>query len=294
MQDIDIIFRNKHIGAKELEDISRTIQYHWDRGRKFISKALCEYWDWRQPNGQLKDQVCRLLLLRLEEKGYIKLPPRKKSANNELRGYYHHCPDVLEKISTEPIVDTLRHIKPIELLQVRKTLLEPLWNELVNTYHYLGHNITVGSHLKYIALCRGEPLACLAWGSGIWALQCRDEFIGWSKQQRRMNLKYIVNNTRFLILPWVSVKYLASHLLSINIKRLSSDWMKLYGHPVYLLETFVDRNRFRGSCYKASNWIYVGQSKGYAKRIIFYNHGQIKDIYLYPLIPDFREKLIET
>jgi hypothetical protein len=294
MQDIDIVFRNKHIGVEELEDIKRTIQCHWDRGRKFISKVMSEHWNWRQPNGQLKDQVCRLLLLRLEEKGYIHLPPRKKSANNELRAYYRHSSEILDNICTTPIDDTVRQIKPIELVQVRKTPLEPLWNELINKYHYLGHNVTVGSHLKYIAFYKGRPLACLAWASATWALRCRDELVGWTAQQRRIKLKHIVNNTRYLILPWVSIKYLASHLLSINTKKLSSDWIDVYGYPVYLLETFVDRNRFRGTCYKAANWIYAGQSKGYAKRIKFYYHGQIKDIYIYPLIPNFREKLIET
>lgn len=294
MQKTDIVFRNRRIGQEDIADIKRIIQSHWDRGRTFISRILCQQWQWKQPNGQLRDQVCRLLLLRLERDGYIKLPPRQKEANNECRTYYQRNQKVLKGISTEPIIIPIKQIQPIELRQVRKTTDEQLWNELINKYHYLSHNIIVGSHLKYIAFYRGRPVGCLGWGASIWALQDRDVFIGWTEKERRRNLKYVVNNTRFLILPWVEVKCLASHLLSLNIKRLSTDWIQIYGHPIYLVETFVDRSRFKGTCYKAANWIYAGQTKGYARRINFYYHGQIKDIYLYPLTPKFREKLIET
>lgn len=289
-----IVFRNRPFSPKELEQIKQIIQTHWDRGRTYISKVLCQQLNWRQPNGQLKDQVCRLLLLKLEQKGHIELPARKKSANNDRRAYYHPRPEVLQDISTQPIVGSLGGIKPIELRQVRKTAQDLLWNELVYKYHYLSHRLIVGSHLKYIAFYKGRPLACLGWGAAIWALQGRDQFIGWTVQQRRKNLKFVVNNNKYLILPWIKVRNLASHLLSINTKRILTDWIQIYGHPIYLLETFVDPNKFKGTCYKASNWIYVGQTKGYAKRINFYYHGQLKDIYLYPLDFGFRDKLIET
>jgi hypothetical protein len=289
-----IVFRNRPFSQKEVQQMKQIIQVHWNRGRTYISKIVCQHLNWRQPNGQLKDQVCRLLLLRLEQEGYITLPPRKKSANNDCRAYYRKSADVLHKLSIQPIAGSVEQIKPIELKQVRKTSDELLWNELVNKYHYLSHRVIVGSHLKYIAFYEGRPLACLAWGAAIWALQWRDQFIGWSHRQKRRNLKFVVNQTRYLILPWIKVKNLASHLLSINIKRLLRDWRQIYAHPIYLLETFVDPNRYSATCYRASNWIYVGQTKGYAKQINFYYHGQVKDIYLYPLDPKFREKLIES
>jgi hypothetical protein len=291
MENFVIVFRNRSFNYEDLEKIKQIIQTHWNRGRTYISKILAQQLDWRQPNGQLKDQVCRLLLLRLEEKGYIKLPPRKKSANNELRSYYRSKVEILQDLSLSPIIGKVAQIQPIELRQVRKTPQEHLWNELVNKYHYLAHNVIVGSHLKYIAFYKERPIACLAWGAAIWALQCREQFIGWTAPQRKNKLKFVVNNNRFLILPWVRVKNLASHLLSLNIRRISIDWKQIYGYPIYLLETFVDRAKFKGTCYQASNWIYVGQTKGYAKRINFYYHGQLKDIYLYPLTSHFREYL---
>lgn len=286
-----IVFRNRAFSQKELQQMKQIIQIHWNRGRTYISKIICQHLNWIQPNGQLKDQVCRLLLLKLEKEGYIELPPRKKSANNYRRAYYRNRTEVLNKISIQPITGSVEQIKPIELRQVRKTSDEFLWNELVYKYHYLSYRIIVGSHLKYIAFYKGRPLACLAWGAAIWALQCRDQFIGWTHNQRKKNLKFVVNQTRYLILPWINVKNLASHLLSINIKRLLVDWIQIYAQPIYLLETFVDRSKFCGTCYMASNWIYVGQTKGYSKQINFYYHGKVKDIYLYPLDPKFREKL---
>ena len=293
MQSTEIIFRNKKISHKEVKEIRKIIQTYWDRGRTYISREICQELNWRQPNGQLKDQVCRLLLLKLEEKGNIELPARKTSAHNDRRSYCRLREEVLQDVSTEPIVGRLRQIKPIELKQVRGTAQEHLWNILVYKYHYLKHKVIVGSHLKYIAFYKGEVVGCLSWGAAIWAVQCRDEYIGWGECHRRRNLRFVINNNRFLVLPWVNVKNLASHLLSINIKRLFTDWVQIYNHPIYLIETFVDPARFKGTCYKAGNWIYIGQTKGYAKRIKFYYHGQVKDVYVYPLVSSFREKLLE-
>jgi len=159
-------------------------------------------------------------------------------------------------------------------------------------HHYLGYRQIVGNHLKYIAFIDERPVACLGWGSAAWSVKSRDSFIGWDKPTKENNLHFVVNNTRFLILPWVSVKYLASRILALNARRLCDDWLKVYNHPLYLLETFVEKNRFKGTCYKAANWIHVGETRGTAKRghdHVF--HGTIKDVYLYPLRKDFRKKL---
>ncbi len=168
----------------------------------------------------------------------------------------------------------------------------PKGNYLVHRYHYKGFRILVGSHLKYIALFNDTPVACLAWGSSVFRIGDRDRFLNWSAQERTGNIRFIANNTRFLILPWVRVKNLASHLLALSARVVSRDWQNFYGHPIYLLETFVETARFQGICYRAANWIRVGSTKGHAKRNgQFYYHGNPKDIYVYPLINEYRSRL---
>jgi len=176
---------------------------------------------------------------------------------------------------------------------VRHTPLEPLYNSLIQRYHYLGYRQTVGAHLKYMAFLNGQVVACLGWGSPAWRVTCRDQFIGWSDQMKEKNLHKIAQNTRFLIPSYVKIPHLASKLLALNIKSLRQDWPTYYGHPLYLLETFVDQSRFKGTSYQAANWIYVGQTKGFTKKgnISLY-HGIIKDVYLYPLVKDFRGALL--
>ncbi|MDO8720905.1 MAG: DUF4338 domain-containing protein [Syntrophales bacterium] len=166
---------------------------------------------------------------------------------------------------------------------------------LVHQYHYLGYRQIVGQHLKYMAFLGNRPVACIGWGSAAWAVKSRETFIGWDKSTKGRNLSFVVNNTRFLILPWISIKCLASKLLAMNARKIADDWMTVYQQPVYLLETFVKRDRFRGTCYKAANWICVGQTKGTSKRghdhLV---HGLIKDVYIYPLRKDFRKKLLDV
>jgi hypothetical protein len=220
--------------------------------------------------------------------GLIRLPPRLNNANNEKRN--QSIPVV--SIDPIPLHDKLSNLTLVELKPVRNTKLEPLYNSLVQQYHYLGYRQIVGNHLKYIAFIGNRPVACLGWGSAAWKIQSRDDFIGWNPATRRDNLHFVVNNTRFLILPWISVKCLASKILALNAKRISDDWLKTYNYPLYLLETFIEKDRFKGTCYKAANWICTGQTKGTAKKgrdHLF--HGKIKDIYLYPLRKDFRKKL---
>jgi hypothetical protein len=232
--------------------------------------------------------ACREVLLTLSRSGLITLPPRINNANNEKRN--RSIPVV--KIDQIPLQDRLGNLAPVELKPVRNTKLEPLYNSLIHQHHYLGYRQIVGNHLKYIAFIDQRPVACLGWGSAAWKVKSRDNFVGWNPNSRRDNLHFVANNTRFLILPWISVKCLASKILALNARRICDDWRQTYNYPLYLLETFVEKNRFQGTCYKAANWILTGQTKGTAKKghhHLF--HGNIKDVYLYPLRKDFRKKL---
>ncbi len=289
MDMLPITIRKRTITEHDLELIQTTVNEHWDKGRTAISKILCQKWNWIQPNGQLKDMACREVLLTLNRNGLLKLPPRRTSAHNEKRN--RSIP--LVEVDQTPIDSKLSELSPIELKSVRNTQLEALYNSLVQQHHYLGYRQIVGSHLKYMAFIGDRPIACIGWGSAAWSVKSRESFIGWSKSGKEANLHFIANNTRFLILPWVSVKSLASKILALNAKRISDDWINIYNHPLYLLETFVEKDRFKGTCYKAANWICAGQTKGIAKRghdHLF--HGKIKDVYLYPLWKDFRKKLV--
>lgn len=283
-----ITVRKRTIHKTDLDLIQATVDRHWDKGRKQISKILCQEWNWFQPNGRLKDMACREVLLTLKRKDLITLPPRFNSANNDKRN--RSIPVV--EINQTPLRRKLSDLPSVKLKMVRNTPLEPLYNSLIQQHHYLGYRQIVGNHLKYMAFIGDRPVACIGWGSAAWSVKSRDSFIGWDKPTKEQNLHFVANNTRFLILTWVSVKYLASKILALNTKRISDDWLKIYNHPLYLLETFVEKDRFKGTCYKAANWACVGQTKGTAKRghdHLF--HGNIKDVYLYPLRKGFRKKL---
>jgi len=287
---LPINIRKRAIAEPDLELIQCIVSEHWHKGRTQISKILSQKWDWYQPNGRLKDMACREILLTLYRKGLISLPPGKHDGRNLKRN--QSIPVV--QIDQTPLQGKLSNLPPVQLKPVRNTSLESLYNSLIQQHHYLGYRQIVGNHVKYIAFIDERPVACLGWGSAAWSVKSRDAFIGWDKPTKEKNLQLVVNNTRFLILPWVSVKYLASKILALNAKRLLDDWLRIYNHPLYLLETFVEKNRFMGTCYKAANWICAGQSKGTAKRGHDHMyHGNIKDVYLYPLRKDFREKLIK-
>ena len=285
---LPITIRKRTIHRADLELIQAIVNEHWDKGRTQISQILCRKWNWFQPNGRPKDMACREVLLTLNRKGLISLPPRFNSANNDKRNRSIPVVD----IDQTPQQGKPSNLSSVQLKMIRNTRFEPLYNSLIEQHHYLGYRQIVGNHLKYIAFIDDRPVACLGWGSAAWSVKSRDSFIGWDKSTKEKNLQFIANNTRFLILPWVSVKYLASKVLALNAKRISDDWIKIYNHPLYLLETFVEKERFKGTCYKAANWIWVGQTKGSAKRgnnHLF--HGKVKDVYLYPLRKDFKEKL---
>jgi hypothetical protein len=203
---------------------------------------------------------------------------------------------VVKKIDVDTTLITFRlsDIEPVTVKMVRHTKLEPLYNSLVNQYHYLGYTQIVGNHLKYMAFSGDRPLACIGWGSAAWAVQSREKFIGWTKPVKNKNLHFVINNTRFLILPWIQVKCLASKVMAMNIRRISDDWLKIYNYPLYMLETFVEQERFKGTCYKASNWKCVGETKGTSKKGHKHlKHGKIKDVYLYPLKKNFKKLLTD-
>lgn len=280
-------YRSRPLEEDDLTFIREIILRHYDKGRSYISRALCEAWSWRQPNGKLKEYAARDFLLRLEEQGFISLPPRLRKKNNAFVKTYNQIPLSVDEALTGSVSD---YAAPsFQIVAARGSYR---WDYLVHHYHYLGLPKLVGEHLKYEVSINGQIVACLGWASAAWKIRDRDVFIGWAEQTKRKNLHLVVNNVRFLILSWIQVEHLASKILAIGLKRLSGDWQEVFGHPVYLAETFVDTSRYRGTCYQASNWQYVGQTKGSAKKgNAYFYHGQPKAIYLYPLHRDFRRLL---
>jgi len=243
-------YRGRIITAEDVQYIRALVGAHPSASRRTLSRKLCEAWEWRQTNGALRDMVCRGLLLMLERAGQIQLPPVTYKRHNPLVQRVRPEPVLLDQT---PISGKLRDLKPIQFQQVRRTSDEPLFNSLMEHHHYLGYEQPVGEHLKYVAWAAGRPIACLAWSSAPRHIGSRDRYIGWSREARRRNIRLIAYNTRFLILPWVRVPHLASHLLAAMAARVSVDWERMYGHPIYFLETFVDAERFRGTCYRAAN-----------------------------------------
>jgi hypothetical protein len=285
VMELEIKYQGKRVNSEKIEFIKRFITDHPNASRRFLSKKLCEVWNWRQANGHLKDMVCRGLLLQLERLGYIKLPPIKFRPNNPLAD--RSKPTKID-IDKTPIYD----YDQIEIKQVRRTPHEKLYNGLIDGYHYLGYVYPIGEYLKYIFFTKGRPIGCICFSSAVRHIKCRDQFIGWSKSQREANLHLIAYNTRFLILPWVKIDCLASQLLSKIVKVLGNDWERYFNHPVYFVETFVDTERFRGTCYKAGNWIYLGKTTGRGKNDqTFRVNRSIKAVWGYPLSKNFREVL---
>jgi hypothetical protein len=225
----------------------------------------------------------------LHRAGEIELPPvRFKTLNPFLR----RATPAPILIDTIPITGTLGELRPVELQQVRRTGDEPLFNSLIEQYHYLGYEQPVGEHLKFLAWAQGRPIACLAWSSAPRHLGSRDRYIGWSADERRRNIRFLAYNSRFLILPWVQIPHLASHILSLMAHTLSRDWERLYGHPIWFLETFVDPTRFRGTCYRAANWVLLGHTTGRGKNDHTNRPNRpIKEVLGYSLTRRFRELL---
>jgi Domain of unknown function (DUF4338) len=285
-------YRGRAVTAEDIVFIRQFIAVNPSLSRRKISTKLCEAWDWKQANGAWRDMVCRGLLLMLHRAGEIELPAiRQVSLNPFLR---REKPQAVS-VDAAPIRGALAGIRPISLQQVRRTSEEPLFNSLIEQHHYLGYEQPVGEHLKYLVWAQGRPVACMAWSSAPRHLGSRDRHIGWSSEDRRRNIRFVAYNTRFLLLPWVEVPHLASHILGRIAGSLSNDWEQLYGHPVYFAETFIDPGRFRGTCYRAANWKLLGLTTGRGKDSTSKRPNRsIKEVLGYPLTPRFRELLSQS
>ena len=282
--------RGREVSATDIEFIRKLIADHPALSRRRLSAKLCQAWNWVQPNGQPRDMVARSLMLELHRAGHIQLPVQRFCPpNNAAR---HRPPTSHMVTESVPMECSLSQLGPLEIQQVRRTSAEELFGSLMQGHHYLAYTQPVGEHLKYLVWALGKPIACMAWSSSPRHLGPRDCFIGWSALQRQTNIHLLTYNTRFLILPWVKVPGLASHLLARAARRISADWQELYHHPVYLVETFIDPTRFRGTCYRAANWIYLGLSTGRGKDSISHQPNRsLKQLWVYPLRTDFRHRL---
>ena len=283
------------VSSDDLELIRQLIATHPDWSRCRLSIAVSEQFNWRTANGQLKDMSARLLLAKLAERGLIQLPPRQRRGGRQrLRGLSE--PDLFwsARRSAEPIESPLETLRPLEVLLLEARTKEA--NDFIchlHRHHYLGFGGISGQNLRYLIRdCSGRDLACMLFAGAAWKVKARDEFIGWSPEQRVRQLGLIVNNSRFLILPHVRVPHLASHILALILRRLRSDWQRKYKLIPCLAETFVERPRFSGVCYRAANWLLVGQSCGRSRHDRYHRRQvPIKDIYLYPLSADFKKRL---
>ncbi len=286
---LEFRYRGKVVTDVDIALIRQLILDNPNDSRWALSKKLCRAWNWVQPNGALKDMVCRGLMLELHRAGHIRLPAKKRRVNNP---FVNRTKPAKVTIDQSPVNGKLSQIKPLRFCQVRRTGSEKLFNSLIEHYHYLGYCHPVGEQLKYIVYCQQRPIACLAWSSAPRHIGCRDRFIGWSAHSRKAHIHLLAYNSRFLILPWVRVGYLASHILARMAKIVCEDWQAIYRHPIYYLETFVDKQRFAGTCYKAANWIYLGDTTGRGKN----DHTNkvnrsIKAVWGYPLSKHFRTLL---
>jgi Domain of unknown function (DUF4338) len=285
-------YRGRKVSTAEIESIRQLIAAHPGLSRRRLSAKLCQAWNWVQPNGQPRDMVARSLMLELHRAGHIQLPTQRCIPHNNAAR--HRAPVVEPELPLErgTVECSLADLGPLEIRQVRRTPDEALFGRLLQSHHYLRYTQPVGEHLKHLVYAQGRPVACLAWSSAPRHLGPRDRFIGWSMAQRRANLHLLAYNTRFMILPWVQVRHLASHLLAKAARQLSADWQRLYAHPIYLVETFIDPGRFRGTCYRAANWVYVGLSTGRGKDAPTKKPNRsLKELWVRPLVGDFRQRL---
>lgn len=283
----EIKYQGKSLTREDIDFVNELIRQNPHDSRRSLSKKLCEAWNWVQPNGALRDMFCRSLMLLLHRQGHIRLPEKRCYPPNPLAE--RREPRRVE-VDQSPIEGTLKDLRPLEIRQVRRTGDEKLYDGLIAQYHYLGYCHPIGEHLKYVAYSQGRAIACFAWSSPVRHLGPRDRFIGWSQQSRMRNLHLIAYNTRFLIVPWVRVKCLASHLLGSMARELPADWQRIYNHPIYLLETFVDMTRFEGISYRAANWTYVGVTTGRGKNDQTNRANRsLKAVWCYPLCKNFRE-----
>ena len=287
MRDKLYIFRGREFTDSEIEIIKKVIKNNQGKSRRHISKRICEVINWRQFNGKLKDAACREVLRRMNEAGIIDLPRLRLNPPQKSRRPKDRWKGIFKE-RKEPIEGSLSNLEEIELQMVRSSTEKRFWDYLIDKYHYLGYRRVIGSQVKYLIYSQGELLGCIGFADAVLKLNLRDKWIGWSIEQRKKNLYLIINNVRFLILPWVRVRNLASKILSLVSKQVPEDWNSYYGYRPVLLETFVDVGRFIGTSYKASNWTNLGRTLGKGRcGMKYFIHNRPKDIYVYPLCKDY-------
>ncbi len=252
--------------------------------RSALSRKLCQLWGWTKPNGELKDMTCRVALLRIQADGLIELPPSRIGVVRKRA----HFPSTCASDAQTPIKQPVHELPRITLQVVSGKATSLLWNEYMARYHYLGYAAMSGSQIRYNAFAGEQLVACISFCACAWKLKDRERHIGWSEEQRQRNLQLVINNARFLVLPWIESKGLASKILSLAARQLPRDWKHRYGFDPVLLETFVEYERHKGTCYKAANWVNVGRTAGRGKKST--SHKVLipaKDIWLYPLCKNF-------
>lgn len=286
--DIVLRYRGRVIREPDLSVIRELIERYPTASRRRLSQQLCKIWNWVQPNGAACDMICRGLMLALDRAGHIALPPARSKPVNPLVS--RSRPPLIET-DTTPIVCGLKDLGPLEFRLVRRTPEEALFNSLIEHHHYLRYTHPVGEQLKFMVFAQQRPVACLAWSSAARHLGPRDRFIGWSPEARRRNIRFLAYNSRFLVMPWVRVPCLASHILGRMAVLVPRDWDRIYGHPVYYLETFVHSDR-KGTCYRAANWIALGWTTGRGKQSNGHRPNRpLKQVLGYPLDKRFRRLL---
>ena len=289
---LSVRFCGRLFSSQELEWMREMARDYAGLGVTEIARTVCELLEWKRANGRLKDQECRQLLERLRDQGWLTLPPVRNSGP---RGPRHI--QLSEASAAQATLEgSAGEFAPLELRVVESRSDSQLWTELIERYHYLAYRVPVGANLRYIVRSRrsGEQvLACLLWSSPAWKMAPRDQWIGWNQEQRAQNLQWVVNNSRYLILPWVRVQGLASKILGQCARQLPGDWELRYGYRPLLLETLVDARRFRGTCYRAANWMHIGQTQGRGRMDSKHRAQGLapKDIYLYPLRRNVQQQL---
>jgi hypothetical protein len=283
----EIRLRGKLITPSDLELIRDLLRTEGHRGRSHLSRRLCRLWDFRQANGAYREIACRDLLRQLEQRGFITLPAPLRKARQV--GYRNQT--LFPSLETAVVEGRLDHFSGLTVALVSRTPREPLYNSLIGAYHYLGYGQGTGEQLKYVISWQQRPLAAIGFSAAALRVACRDRFIAWDDQTRQKHLHLVVNNHRFLILPWVRISNLASWILARVTRRLCDDWRARYAHDIVLVETFVEKNRFHGTCYRAANWLCVGETVGRGRNDRFSTTVlPIKQVYLYPLTQHFRER----
>jgi len=285
-------FCGQVVTKEQLREIIEITETFPKLSRTELASTLCELFSWKRPSGKLKSVECRQFLERLDKKGTINLPACRKRFVNRGTAKVPRT----KKADIQPTISAkLKKLSPILLIRVETREQRQLWYEYVDRYHYMGYQLPFGAQLRYFIKsgATDDILGCFQFSSPAWKMAPRDRWIGWTDEQRKAKLQKIVNNSRFLIFPWVAVKNLASSVLALAVKTIADDWQRSYGYRPVLMETLVDRKRFKGTCYRAANWIHLGKTTGRGRmdRENKQHGASVKEIYVYPLTSRFRQEL---